>query len=788
MKWLFLLLTLLPSLVFGVQGQAGPYRVELVSDPAVLPVGKATLDAFVTDGGKPVEGATVRAIAQMPNMPMGEREQSARPTGQPGHYRFSQSFSMAGAYDARIVVSGPAGTGAATIPLETGKTTVSAAQGGGSALSLWPWFVGAGLLAFVLYRVRSTGQRLDARAILNRRVLGPCLALGAVAAVAVYAVNHFRRPGAMTPIDAQTMQMDMPPPEGVLPVALATVENRPLLATVRYTGQAVGFVEQEVNARTSGVIVWMPAYVGTTVRRGQVIARLDTSQLEPQVAQNQAMVESARQGVGVAEADYRQALAMVAQAEAELGQFEGAAAEARANLAAARDERESAAASVVSAQADVKDAEARVASAAADQRYWSEELKREATLFAAGAVSRDEYEREKSEAAKSEAAVRQAEEQVRSAQSKVRAAQAGVRRAASGVEAAQRKVDQAGSALMAHHAHVQTARAEAASARQKIGQSAAGVRQAQAGLQGVAAQAGYAEIRSQVDGVVTQRTISPGTLVAPGQTILRVAQVEPIRLQANVPAADLSRVRVGTSVSVRHREGDERPVSATVTSVSPALDPVSRTGTVEVTLPNRDHAFLPGQFVSLAISIGSQGSKLVVPTAAVQTAVSEDSSVQASRSSSFVWLASPVPGRDGRFTVARRTVELGDRAGDFVAIRSGLEPGARVVVSGGAGLSDGDSVAAPIAASKRTGDLSVSITENGFEPATLTLPSGVARRVTFVRKTDNTCAKEVVFPTLGIRRELPLNKPVTIELPASASGSLNYACGMDMLKGKVIVR
>ena len=783
----FLLLSLT---AFGVGGKAGPYRVDVVADPAVLPVGKATLDVFVTDkSGKPVDGAKVRAIAQMPNMAMGEREQAAVPTGTPGHYRFSQSFSMAGGYDARIGVSGPLGSGTATIPLETGKSTASTAQGGSSIASLWPWVLVLAAVAFVLMRMRQTGQRLDVRRALNGPALGALAALGAVTAIAVYAVNHFRRQGALTPIEAQTMQMDMPPPEGVLPVTLATAEVRPLAATVRYSGQAVGFVEQAVNARTGGVIVWMPAYVGTPVRKGQVIARLDTSQLAPQVAQNEAMVESARQGVGVAEADYRQAEAMVAQAEAEREQYDGALAEARANLAAARDDRESSVAGVASAQADVKDAQARADSAKADLRYWADELKREASLFAAGAVSRDEYDRERSDAAKSEAAAQAADEQVRSAQGKARAAEAMVRRASANVAAAQRKVDQAQAGVMAHHAHVATARAAAVSARRKISQSSAGVRQAQAGLQGVAAQEGYAELRAEIDGVVTQRAIGPGTLVAPGQTILRIAQVRPIRLQANVPIADLARIRVGTAVSVSLQDGAGKPTPATVSSVSPSVDPVSRTGIVEAVVPNQDRTFQPGQFLSFDLSVGSPGISAVVPSAAVQASVAGGEGVQARATSTFVWVATPVSGVAGRFTVNHRAVELGGRAGDLVGVRSGLKQGERVVVAGAAGLSEGDTVSAPATTTTaNVPETVVSITENGFEPATLTVPSSGPRRVTFVRKTDNTCAKQVVFPSLKITKELPLGKPVTIQLPPGASGTLSYACGMNMLKGKVVIR
>ena len=80
----------------------------------------------------------------------------------------------------------------------------------------------------------------------------------------------------------------------------------------------------------------------------------------------------------------------------------------------------------------------------------------------------------------------------------------------------------------------------------------------------------------------------------------------------------------------------------------------------------------------------------------------------------------------------------------------------------------------------------VGLNDRGFEPSSLKLKAGVPAKVTFVRKTDDGCAKEVVIKEYGINRTLPLNEPVTIEfLPRK--GEFSFACGMTMLKGKLIV-
>lgn len=81
----------------------------------------------------------------------------------------------------------------------------------------------------------------------------------------------------------------------------------------------------------------------------------------------------------------------------------------------------------------------------------------------------------------------------------------------------------------------------------------------------------------------------------------------------------------------------------------------------------------------------------------------------------------------------------------------------------------------------------VAVTEKGFEPSTITLKPNVPARVTFIRQTDKTCAKAISIPEYKIDRELPLNKPVLVELTPSKSGEFTFTCGMNMLKGKVVV-
>lgn len=80
----------------------------------------------------------------------------------------------------------------------------------------------------------------------------------------------------------------------------------------------------------------------------------------------------------------------------------------------------------------------------------------------------------------------------------------------------------------------------------------------------------------------------------------------------------------------------------------------------------------------------------------------------------------------------------------------------------------------------------VEINGKGFDPASLKLKAGVPAKVTFVRKTDDGCAKEVLIKEYNINRPLPLNEAVTVEF-TPRKGEFTFACAMGMLKGKLIV-
>lgn len=83
--------------------------------------------------------------------------------------------------------------------------------------------------------------------------------------------------------------------------------------------------------------------------------------------------------------------------------------------------------------------------------------------------------------------------------------------------------------------------------------------------------------------------------------------------------------------------------------------------------------------------------------------------------------------------------------------------------------------------------MTIKLTESGYTPSEFRLRRGTRAHVTFIRTTDETCGQVLVIPAYGVRRDLPLNQPVMVRLLPRRTGTFNFTCGMDMLRGQIIV-
>lgn len=89
---------------------------------------------------------------------------------------------------------------------------------------------------------------------------------------------------------------------------------------------------------------------------------------------------------------------------------------------------------------------------------------------------------------------------------------------------------------------------------------------------------------------------------------------------------------------------------------------------------------------------------------------------------------------------------------------------------------------------KGASDPKITVDGKGFHPSHVELKKGGPGTLTFVRTTDDTCAKAVVFKELAIKKDLPLNQPVAIDIPTDKARDLTFACGMGMFESTLTIQ
>jgi HlyD family secretion protein len=189
---------------------------------------------------------------------------------------------------------------------------------------------------------------------------------------------------------------------------------------------------------------------------------------------------------------------------------------------------------------------------------------------------------------------------------------------------------------------------------------------------GAQAQLSYSEIRSPIDGVVTDRPLYPGEMAAAGTAVVTVMDISAVIAKAHIPQADAALLKVGDKGKMTVPGLDE-PVEGTVTVVSPALDPNSTTVEVWLEAKNPKQQLKPGTSVQLSLTAKTVKDALVVPAAAVISSADGSSTVM-------------IAGSDGR--AHQKTVKLGIRQDDDVQILEGVTASDKVVATGAYGLPD----------------------------------------------------------------------------------------------------
>ena len=214
--------------------------------------------------------------------------------------------------------------------------------------------------------------------------------------------------------------------------------------------------------------------------------------------------------------------------------------------------------------------------------------------------------------------------------------------------------------------------------RKDLFQSAEGqLTQAKGRFLAAQAQLNYSEIRSPIDGVVTDRPLYPGDMATAGSPLMTIMDLSRVVARTYIPAAQSAFVKVGDAASVRVPGEAGLEAKGKVTVVSPALDPNSTTAQVWVEAPNPHAKLTVGSTVQVTMVVETIEKALVVPASALITGEDGSTSVMAI-------------GADNH---AHQTdVETGIRQGNDVQIIRGLKAGDKVVSEVAYGLPEGTKV------------------------------------------------------------------------------------------------
>lgn len=425
------------------------------------------------------------------------------------------------------------------------------------------------------------------------KFLIPAVGLLLLCAAVQSFVQAFRNPNQMDFVKSLTMDMTIQVPPGAMPVETDTVRRDTLGDVVTYTGIADAFNDVAVYPRVQGWIVALPVYSGDTVKKGQLLARLDSIELS-------ARLQEAKSAREAAENSYLAAKKSRDESLAHKSHFGSAIAEAKASF-----------------------------------EYWEREIKREEALLKQQVIYQEEYDRELAQ-----------------------------------YQAAKSKYEQALS-----QCHAAKMAAEAAEYRLKESQSL--LTKASAGALTQDIIRNYTKVVAPVNGVVTDRKLDLGILAKPETELMRVAQIDPIRIQASVALSDIQDIKIGAPVKIwtdKHKLG--QPIQAKVTSIFKQAELPTRTVVAEALVPNPQGRILPGDFVTVDFQQRQRQGVLVVSNNAI---IDKDQQ-------RAVWVV-----ENGKAYL--RYVTTGITDGERSEIVKGLAPGDVVISRGQTYLHDGDQVA-----------------------------------------------------------------------------------------------
>jgi|SRR5271169_2078439 len=224
--------------------------------------------------------------------------------------------------------------------------------------------------------------------------------------------------------------------------------------------------------------------------------------------------------------------------------------------------------------------------------------------------------------------------------------------------------------------------------QQEADQQTSGYQQAKANLDAADANVrrleqleSFKRVYAPFSGVLTKRTVDPGTLINAGSTgtgkeLFDLARVDPLRVYISVPQNYAPAIKVGMDATVTLQEYPGEKFKGTVVRTAEAIDPVTRTLLTEVDVPNKEGHLLPGSYGEVHFHPGINAQKITVP---VNSMLFRQEGPRVA-----------VVGSDGK--VQLRPITIGRDYGTTLEILGGVSVEDRVVINPADSLEEGQRV------------------------------------------------------------------------------------------------
>ncbi len=186
-----------------------------------------------------------------------------------------------------------------------------------------------------------------------------------------------------------------------------------------------------------------------------------------------------------------------------------------------------------------------------------------------------------------------------------------------------------------------------------------------------------ARVKSPLSGTVGRLYLDKGSTIGLETPVALIARMDRVKVEFSIPEKDMVKVSKGQQARVRVDAYPDRTFNGKVTRLSPVVDPITRSAYAEVTLSNPDHKLKPGMFAEIDIVVVYSKGAVVVPKDAI---LEEPNS-----GSSLVFVV------EGGSAV-KKVVETGISQQGLVEVKSGLNFGEKMIITGQHYLKDGDRV------------------------------------------------------------------------------------------------